>query len=283
MQPSTIEQRLVLADSLVALCQRAGQAIVQLYNSDQPLVVKQKTDNSPVTEADHQSQQILAEGLTALTPDWPILSEEQTIPSFAERRQWRRYWLVDPLDGTLEFINRSGEFTINIALVEDGFPVLGLIYLPLNRVAYVGVTGGHAWRQDADIEQRTPLKVRGRRPADTVGLLAGGRHKGEKLQACLDSLQQYFAGVERINSGSALKFCHLAEGLGDIYPRFFPCCEWDTAAGQALVEAAGGQLVTVDFQRFRYNCRESLINPHFYAVGAANIDWCDVLTPEKGN
>ncbi|MEE8059562.1 MAG: 3'(2'),5'-bisphosphate nucleotidase CysQ [Pseudomonadales bacterium] len=270
-----VQERLALADRVAALCQQAGEAITAIYLSSQPLVVEQKADSSPVTVADLESHQIIVKGLSQLAPSCPILSEEQSIPSFAERSQWARYWLVDPLDGTKEFIGRTGEFTINIALIEQGLPVLGVVYLPLVKIAYIGVAGESAWREDA--MGRVELRVNDRGQDEKVRVLTSSRHKGEYLQACLDRLEQHFGGVERIKVGSALKFCHLAEGLGDIYPRFSPCSEWDTAAGQAVLEAAGGQLVDIDFRRFSYNYKESLINPHFYAFGAANVDWRAVL------
>ena len=275
MQPTTKEERQALAGKLVELCRQAGQVITALYHSGEPLHINQKADDSPVTEADHQSQHVLAEGLGRLTPAWPVLSEEQAIPDFSERRDWRRYWLVDPLDGTREFINRTGEFTINIALIEDGWPVLGIIYLPLEESAYIGIEGGGAWREDAG--GRTELKVRDRSSSDQLAVLTGSRHQGRLIQACLERLRQHFIGVERVQAGSALKFCLLAEGRGDIYPRFAPCCEWDTAAGQAVLEAAGGELLGMDFLRFRYNQKESLINPHFFAVGAGNVAWRELL------
>jgi len=177
---------------------------------------------------------------------------------------------VDPLDGTKEFVAGTGEFTINIALVDAHRPVLGLLYLPLKHTAYIGIPGQFArrytWDGDAgwsaaDISTR-PLRDRA-----PLAVLASRRHRGRELGACLDWLEVHWGPLERHNSGSALKFCDLAEGAGDFYPRFSPCCEWDVAAGQALLEAAGGAILGLDGEPLRYNARDSLLSPYFLAMG----------------
>ncbi len=265
-----------LTEAVVELCQSAGRAIVSVYNSAQPIDTEQKADGSPVTQADRLAHQIIVEGLSRLTPDWPVLSEEQLPPPFAQRSQWCRYWLIDPLDGTKEFITRTGQFTVNIALIDNGIPVLGVVYLPLDRVAYIGVEAVGAWRQDSGAE-RAPIRVNQLRSMDKVRVMTSRRHKSPELDACIEHLASRFQAVEWIKVGSALKFCYLAEGKADIYPRFSPCSEWDTAAGQIVLEAAGGQLLDAHFQRLRYNQRESLINPYFYGLAAANFNWQSVL------
>lgn len=270
----------MLGEPLIDLCHRASAAIVELYRSEVSPTVTFKADTSPVTAADHRSHRILVEGLQQLTPGWPILSEEQSMPSFKQRRQWQRYWLIDPLDGTREFLRRTGDFTINVALIEQGVAVMGLIAVPLTHAVYLGVPGQGArcFQADGDVQS---LSVRPVQP-DVVRVLSGGRHRNQALNRCGDQLQRIFGAVEHLKAGSALKFCQLAEGLGDIYPRFSPCCEWDTAAGQALLEAAGGRLVDLHFNPLRYNTQASVYSPHFYALGGQNVDWQAILTPFEG-
>lgn len=267
--PLSIFNRAQLVKPLVSICQRAGQQICQIYHSSERVVIEEKQDNSPITQADRRSQQIIADGLASLSCSYPVLSEEGQIPSFSIRKQWPYYWLVDPLDGTREFIERTGEFTINIALIESGAPTLGVIYVPLNDLAYVGVVGQGAWLISATGQQQ--IQVACQRRMDRIRVLTSRRHSGVKLDECLRKLEQYFDVVERVYLGSALKFCYIAQGFADIYPRFSPCSEWDTAAGQALLEAAGGQLVNVRRHPLVYNQCESLITPDFYALGGVQV------------
>ncbi len=197
-----------------------------------------------------------------------MLSEESSSEQLSDRRSWSLFWLVDPLDGTKEFLARTGEFTINIALVEAHRPVLGMLYLPLAHTAYLGIPGQGARRYRYNGSwQQEPLATRPLRAGEPVTVLASRRHRGPRLGACLGWLEAHWGPLERLDSGSALKFCQLAAGEGDIYPRFSPCSEWDTAAGQALLEAAGGALLGMDGKPLRYNRSESLLSPHFYAVG----------------
>jgi 3'(2'), 5'-bisphosphate nucleotidase len=269
------EDRVELAESARLIAERASRVICDVYQSGNTLKIEKKADKSPVTIADLRAHQVIHDGLVALTPQWPVLSEEEQIPPFSTRGHWPCYWLVDPLDGTKEFIERTGEFTINIALIEQGIATLGLIYLPLKGCAYVGVVGRGAQRVTA--EGRESIRVSQSVPDDRVRVLTSRRHSGPTLEACLARLGEHFKAVERINAGSALKFCYLAEGKGDIYPRFAPCSEWDTAAGQALLEAAGGQLLDTTFSSLKYNQSESLINPHFYALAAPSVGWVTLL------
>lgn len=268
-----------LAQQAYELCRQAAVAIMSIYEAKSPLAVEYKADQSPLTVADQQAHLIIADGLASLTPQWPVLSEEQALPSYEERSQWARYWLVDPLDGTREFIDRNGEFTVNIALIEQGFPVLGVVYVPSQHCGYIGIDGGsaqaRAWRQDES--GRETLQVNTVNSAGALRLLSSARTSGPELMACMEGLAEHFDPVQWLRAGSALKFCQLAEGRADIYPRFSPCCEWDTAAGQAVLEAAGGQLLDTRFERFRYNQRASIICPSFYALGAASFHWPDVL------
>jgi 3'(2'), 5'-bisphosphate nucleotidase len=274
---SSVFDKQVLSQQLRLLAQQAAAAIVEIYYSSQPLVVERKEDQSPVTSADHASHRIIAAGLAVLTPDIPVLSEEANIPPFSERQQWQRYWLVDPLDGTREFIERSDEFTINIALIEKGRATIGLIYLPIGDIVYIGLPEqGFAVRADSYGEHK--ITVTSQANTETIKILVSRHYQQATLAACTDPLRKHFSEIEAIAAGSALKFCQLAEAGGDIYPRFSPCCEWDTAAGQAIVEAAGGLMVDLNFEPVRYNQKESLLSESFYALGAAGTDWKSLLS-----
>ena len=258
-----------LVPGLLQLCATAGTAICAHYNAPAAGDFEPKGDDSPLTLADLASHHVLQAGLHAMDPTVPILSEESASADIAERRQWQRYWLVDPLDGTKEFLARTGEFTINVALINDHRPVLGVLYLPLERIAYVGIpnVGAHVFRDNGSgnwvAEELATAALQAGQP---LTLLASRRHRGPRLQACLEWLDQHWGEVARANMGSALKFCYMAAGQGDFYPRFSPCCEWDTAAGHAILEAAGGSLVGMDGKPLRYNLRDSLYSPPFYAI-----------------
>lgn len=249
--------------TLKQIARRAGQAILDVYHSDD-FQVQHKGDNSPLTAADLAAHRIIEEGLAALTPDIPRLSEEAADIPFAERQHWQRFWCIDPLDGTKEFINRNGEFTVNIALIENHQPVFGIIYVPISDELYWN-DARSGWKQTAD---EAPLRIRCRPLGPSLTLIASRRHGQEKNAALLGPLQQRFDSVETINKGSSVKMCLIAEGQADLYPRLFPTSEWDTAASQAIVEAAGGRLVDArTLQPLRYNLRESLENPWFIVVG----------------
>ncbi len=256
-----------LVPPLLALCKRAGDEIREHYYAPGAHQYQAKGDDSPLTQADLASHRRLSEGLAALAPDLPVLSEESTEQEKAQRHDWSVFWMVDPLDGTKEFLARTGEFTVNIALIVDHRPVLGLIYLPLQSQAYVGIPGKWARLYGMADQTMAPLTTRCFEPQRPLTVLASRRHKGSRLQGCLDWLEQQWGEIQRDNSGSALKFCQLAAGEGDIYPRYSPCCEWDTAAGQALLEAAGGALLGLDGKPLQYNRRDTLLSPHFLALG----------------
>ncbi len=269
-----------LVPPLLDVCSRAGALICRHYHAPGDAGVRAKRDDSPLTQADLDSHHLLLRELYSLTPDIPVLSEESGSEDKSRRRDWSELWLVDPLDGTREFVERTGEFTINVALLSAHRPVLGVLYLPLEEVAWVGIPGqlsrryalrDGAWESEATsvrpLEQDTGLT-----------LLASRRHRGERLQRCLDWLEHNWGPCDRLNSGSAVKFCHLADGLGDFYPRFSPCCEWDTGAGQAVLEAAGGCLLGLDGEPLRYNTGESLLSPDFYAIAdGANELWARLI------
>lgn len=261
-----------LLQPLLELCREAGDAICAHYHSSSADDFDAKSDDSPLTRADIASHDILQRGLARLEPGIPLLSEESTGEEIARRRQWARYWLVDPLDGTKEFLARTGEFTINIALIDAHRPVLGVVYLPLEGTAYAGIPGDLAQRYSVsggagwDSEH---LATRELQEGRDLEVLVSRRHRGERLQACLAWLERHWGDLSRSNMGSALKFCRLAEGQGDFYPRFSPCSEWDTAAGQAVLEAAGGGVVGLGGEPLRYNCGDSLLSPPFYALADA--------------
>jgi 3'(2'), 5'-bisphosphate nucleotidase len=267
-----------LINPLLALCQAAGELICGYYHAPGVTEHRTKADDSPLTRADTESHSLLCAGLAELAPAVPVLSEESDPAELAGRRGWHRFWLVDPLDGTKEFLARTGEFTINIALIDGHRPVLGVLYLPLEQLAYVGIPGrsAHCYRAggiDRDGKQqwsRSVLATRDLEEGSALRVLASRRHRNRRLEWCLAWLGEHWGPLTRLNSGSALKFCQLAEGGGDFYPRFSPCCEWDTAAGQAVLEAAGGALLGMDGEPLRYNCRDSLLSPHFYAIGDAD-------------
>lgn len=246
-------------DALEALAVEAGKAILEIYGQDDFQIVS-KDDASPLTAADLASHEIIAAGLAALTPEIPVLSEESVI-GWETRREWTRYWLVDPLDGTKEFIKRNGEFTVNIALIEDGVPTIGVVDLPLHGVTYVGVAGEGAYKREAGGE-KVSISPRPM-PAEGMVVSVSRSHPSESVQR----LMARFGGCVTRSLGSALKFCYVADGQVDFYPRLGLTSEWDTAAAQAVLEAAGGCIVRTDGSPLRYNTKESLLNPFFYAIG----------------
>jgi 3'(2'), 5'-bisphosphate nucleotidase len=253
---------------LLDLCHAAADAILAHYHDESKAgLLRSKEDRSPLTEADLASHRILSRGLKLLTPELPLLSEESAPAEIARRHEWQAFWMVDPLDGTREFLERSGEFTINVALISAQRPVLGVLYEPIAQTAHVGIPGEGAWRLRRDKHRwhSSPLRTR-ELAADRMTVLSSRRHRNPKLDQCLEYLTSAYR-IERQNSGSALKFCDLAAGKGDFYPRFSPCSEWDVAAGDALVWAAGGEVLGLDGLPLRYNARDTLLSPHFLAVG----------------
>jgi len=255
---------------VVQIAREAGKAILAVYNKDD-FGIAEKEDNSPLTEADLASHRTIKQRLEALTPDIPILSEESGDIPFAERNLWPRYWLVDPLDGTKEFIKRNGEFTVNIALVEGHHPVMGVVHVPVTGVTYFGDIDHGAYKQEAsNSPQAIHVTAKCREPARVVGSRS---HAGESLQRFLDKVGEH----ELVSMGSSLKLCLVAEGKADIYPRLGPTSEWDTAAAQAVVEAAGGRVTDTMMERLSCNTKDSLLNPHFLVFGDISEDWSRFL------
>ena len=256
-------------DDLLRLAREAGAAILSIYNTD--FEVERKADNSPLTEADLASHRTIVSTLERLTPEIPVLSEESANIPFETRRGWTRYWLIDPLDGTKEFVKRNGEFTVNIALVEGDRPTAGVVYAPVLDRLYYGTAGDGAWRQDGDSAARQiQVAAHLRQPAKVAGSRS---HAGESLKRFLANLGEH----ELVSMGSSLKLCLVAEGVADLYPRLGPTSEWDTAAAQAVVEAAGGRVTTLDMAPLRYNTKDSLLNPEFFVFGDHSVNWSDYL------
>ena len=227
-----------------------------------------KEDQSPLTKADLRAHAVIVQGLSALTPEVPVLSEEASDIPFGVRSQWKRYWLVDPLDGTKEFVSRNGEFTVNIALVDEHEPVLGIVHVPVQIKTYLGATGQGAFRQLGD-DAWKPIGVQA--PAASPLRIVGSRSHAAagSLDPYLDKLGPHTL----LNIGSSLKFCLLAEGSADFYPRFGPTSEWDTAAAHAVLEAAGGGVIDCQGHPLRYNLKADLLNPHFLAFGDRGQPW----------
>ncbi|NKI35676.1 3'(2'),5'-bisphosphate nucleotidase CysQ [Wenzhouxiangella sp. XN79A] len=253
-------------DGVLAACRTASTAILEIYENDD-FSVEMKADDSPLTRADLASHRILVEALERLTPDIPVLSEESAATAFAARRGWPRLWVVDPLDGTREFIKRNGEFTINVALVEDHRPVLGVIAVPALALSYSGIPGHGAFRHAADGPAR-PIRTR-RPPADPPVVLGSRSHGNPRSEAYFEAIGRH----ERLARGSALKFCAVAEGEADFYPRLGPTSEWDTAAGDAIVQAAGGRVGLPDGRALLYNARATTLNGDFLVSGDPQANW----------
>jgi 3'(2'), 5'-bisphosphate nucleotidase len=259
----------VSLDVVAGIAREAGEAIMRVYA--QGIEVQHKQDESPLTQADIAAHHVIESGLAALVPELPVLSEESAAIPFETRRHWHEYWLVDPLDGTREFIKRNGEFTVNIALIRDHRPVLGVVYAPALDLMFFAIHGGGAFRQ---LGNAAPVQVRVR-PYDPARLtVAGSRsHADDALSRFLQRLGPHIL----VSMGSSLKICLVAEGKADIYPRLGPTSEWDTAAAQCILEEAGGKLIGLNGAPFRYNLKESLLNPHFLAVGSCDHDWGQYL------
>jgi 3'(2'), 5'-bisphosphate nucleotidase len=254
-----------LLEPVTVLAQEAGHKILEIYGTEFSIV--QKQDRSPLTAADTAAHKTIHAGLARLTPGIPVLSEESGEVPFSERVRWGLYWLVDPLDGTREFIKRNGEFTVNIALIEGHQPILGVVYVPVTGATYLACRGGGAYKRMPG-QASIRLHVRAYRGGPVV--VAGSRsHAGELLHAFLAKLGEH----RLISMGSALKSCLVAEGEADLYPRFGPTSEWDTGAAQCIVEEAGGHVTDTAMQPLRYNTKDSLINPSFFVFGEPDRDW----------
>ncbi|WP_145479465.1 3'(2'),5'-bisphosphate nucleotidase CysQ [Stenotrophomonas rhizophila] len=254
-----------LRETVIAIAQDAAASIMDVYA--RPFDVEIKSDSSPVTAADLAANQVILRGLGQLTPDLPILSEESAQVPWEVRRHWGAYWLVDPLDGTREFVKRNDEFSVNIALIYQGAPAFGVVLAPVSGVAWHAMRGELAYRRDGMHDS----VLRTRTPAlPPLQVAASRSHRSPQTQALLERMGE----IEVVAQGSSLKFCRLAEGTLDVYPRLGPTAEWDTAAGQCVLHAAGGAVLSAATGKpFRYNRRESLLNGDFIALGDTRLPW----------
>ena len=260
----------LLLDDVLLLAKQAAEAIMQVYSTD--FTVENKADESPLTQADKAAHAVIAAGLKKLTPDWPILSEEDKYPDYATRQQWDTYWLIDPLDGTKEFVKRNGEFTVNIALIKNKKSVLGVVYVPVTEVCYFAALGLGAYKRLPN-EKPHAIQVRPF-PKSNVQLAGSRSHVTEATQQFMDCLGDD-VGIKSM--GSSLKICMVAEGVADLYPRLGLTSEWDTAASQCVVEQAGGHLTDLALNSLLYNTKDSLLNPYFMVFGEQQSQWVSCL------
>ena len=273
-----------MLNAVAALAEAAGESILEVYHRDEGFDVSAKADESPLTAADMAAHHVIEAGLKKLTPEIPVLSEESQIHPYSQRQLWQRYWLVDPLDGTRGFVRRNDEFTVNIALIEDGRPVLGVVYLPVEAVCYLAAVGCGCFRREGAIGQKMPgqqmsaqqISVRSIDPevAGTTVTIAASKKRGKAYtDGLIRRAQARGLCVETLSMGSSKKICLVAEGLVDLYPQLEPTSEWDTAAAQVVLEMAGGALVDQQLRPLQYNSKESLANPGFFAVGGNPASW----------
>lgn len=261
----TMEINRELLDTVARIAVEAGAKTLPIYRSD--FDVATKDDDSPLTQADLSAHRAIAQSLSELTPDTPQLSEEGTDIVYETRSEWREYWLIDPLDGTREFVNRNDQFTINIALIQDGRPVLGAVCAPALDTLWFGAAGLGAFCRAGDQKAETIRTS----PAQTAKprVLVSRSHRSDAIEQLLAGMDDY----EPVSMGSSLKFCIIAEGRADFYPRLGPTSEWDTAAGHAVLAAAGGQVTDTRGRPLRYNETDSLLNDWFIAYGDTRHDW----------
>ncbi len=249
-------ERKQLLDDLKQVALQAGDAIMSIYQRD--FEITEKSDHSPLTEADLAAHNLICEQLAKLTPELPILSEESADIDWSTRKSWDRYWLVDPLDGTKEFIKKNGEFTVNIALIENHAPTLSVVYAPVLKKLYAADINSGCWLTTDD-GTTSELKVKAPAAGAKLRIVGSRSHPSPDTAEYLKRYDNY----EMVSVGSSLKFCLVAEGLADIYPRLGPTMEWDTGAGQCIAEAAGATVTDMDGVAFRYNTKDSLLNGYF--------------------
>ncbi len=247
----------------------AGNEILNFYEND--IEVTSKDDSSPLTKADLASNKIILEFLENLDIGIPVLSEESLV-KWDTRKHWNKYWLVDPLDGTKEFIKKNGEFTVNIALIENNNPVLGVIFAPAKSILYVARKNFGSFKINTKVKldnlnELTKISVSNR--SERIRIIGSRSHSNSAFN---NWVQEKFPNAEIIQAGSSLKLCLIAEGEADIYPRFGPTSEWDIAAGHVIVNEAGGKVSTFDEKSISYNTKENILNPEFYAIGNININ-----------
>lgn len=265
-----------LMNDVITLCEQAGQAILSVYHDENGFDVDTKDDNSPLTRADLAANRVLVNGLKAIK-DVPILSEECEIPDFETRSQWPMYWLIDPLDGTKQFIQRNGEFTVNVALIDNNKAVLGVVYVPVKDITYAGCETSGAIKREEGVN--TSISVR--KATSIIDVVASRSHGASAVDQLMDALEHHFDQINTTNMGSSLKLCLVAEGKADLYPRLALTSEWDTAAAHAVVSAAGGTVIDDTFNDMRYNTKDNILNPYFYVIGDTSIDWQSIIIGAK--
>ena len=265
-----------IVQALNRIVRKAGDAVLDIYYHQENLSIQHKSDRTPVTIGDLKANAVIEMELNQLAQLYPLLSEESDHAHFEERKLWHRYWLIDPLDGTQEFINRNDEFTINIALMENistgcSYPIFGIVHVPVTNTSYWGGKGFGAFKQTGN---KPAIAIRPRSFKNVEVVLLGSRSYGTKRALTfIKKLKTQYPTLEVKIVGSALKSCNIAEGLADIYPRFGPTFEWDTGAAQAIVEGAGALLLDSNGNRLSYNFKESLLNSDFMVVGDSSKDW----------
>jgi 3'(2'), 5'-bisphosphate nucleotidase len=258
-----------LLPQIVSLSHAAGDAIMKIYSSDD-FGTTYKDDNSPLTKADTAAHQLIVKGLKALNPDVPVLSEESKQIDYETREMWSSYWLIDPLDGTKEFLKRNDEFTVNIALIQDGVPVLGVVFAPALDFSYFAAKDADAFRQDGNTEP-VPIRVGDYRKGQLKVMITRS-HSSPELMEFLKKV----GDCEIVSAGSSLKLCRVADGGAHFYPRLGPTMEWDTAAAQCVVEQAGGAVTDLSGDPLRYN-KPDLLNPYFMVTGSPPYPWPELL------
>lgn len=258
-----------LTEEIKIISKEAGKKILEIYETD--FSVENKEDNSPLTAADMAAHNTICQSLEKLTPNTPLLSEESSDISFAERQSWQQYWLIDPMDGTREFVKRNGEFSVNIALIEKQKSILGVIHIPVSGTTYYASLKNGAYKHN---QEQAPKNISARKTNPDNITIAGSRSHGNQQQR--DFIKK-LDNPEILAIGSSLKFCLVAEGLADIYPRFGPTSEWDSAAAQCIVEESGAIVVDTNFKTLEYNTKESLLNPSFLVIADKEFNWSQFL------
>lgn len=248
-------------EKIIDIARKAGEEIMAVYAQD--FSVEIKGDNSPLTLADQKSNGVIINSLKALYPDIPIISEETKLMPYEQRKNWNEYWLVDPLDGTKEFIKKNGEFTVNIALMSNNEPVLGVVFAPAKNMMWYGLKGTGSFKVNEDGSKTALHKGSDWLDLQKVNVVGSRSHMSEETSQFVEDLKKAGKEVDFVSSGSSLKFCLVAEGKADVYPRFAPTMEWDTAAGHAVVAIAGGKVLNwITKEPLQYN-KENLLNPFF--------------------
>lgn len=256
----TMNQKINIED-IIQVARKAGDAIMEIYSTD--FNVELKGDNSPLTAADKKSNEVIINQLEQMYPGIPRISEETKLTAYDVRKSWKQYWLIDPIDGTKEFIKRNGEFTVNIALVENGIPVLGVVYAPAKQLMYYGDKENGSFLQKGNASAVKLATGKNHNSLSKINVVASRSHLSDETLQFVEQLKQQGKEIEFVSSGSSLKFCLVAEGKADVYPRFGPTMEWDTAAGQAVIECAGGKVVNAQTNGPLLYNKENLLNPYF--------------------